>query len=72
MSLSEHMGQNNSLKFLVDIGTAISVIPFAPEDNHTQLPSNYRQQMAFCIETFGMKQLTLNISMCYDFTWSFI
>ena len=64
--------RKNRLKFLVDTGAAISVIPYKNEPSAK--PSLFRLQAAndSPIETYGNKFLTLNIDMRRDYTWSFI
>ncbi|CAE1144847.1 unnamed protein product [Acanthosepion pharaonis] len=61
----------NNLRFLVDTGAAISVLPV--RDKARQQPFQLRLQAAngSSINTYGTKSLTLNIGMRRDFTWNF-
>lgn len=61
----------NNLRFLVDTGAAISVLPV--RDKACQQPFQLRLQAAngSSINTYGTKSLTLNIGMRQDFTWNF-
>ncbi|CAE1310754.1 unnamed protein product [Acanthosepion pharaonis] len=61
----------NNLRFLVDTGAAISVLPV--HDKARQQPFQLRLQAAngSSINTYGTKSLTLNIGMRRDFTWNF-
>lgn len=61
----------NNLRFLVDTGAAISVLPL--EKNSTLKPCQLRLQAAngTSINTFGTRSITLNIGMRRDFTWEF-
>ncbi|CAE1268456.1 unnamed protein product [Acanthosepion pharaonis] len=63
--------RRNHIKFLVDIGAAISVIP--PKEQQDRKATPYKLQAAngSTIETYGAKTLTLNIDMRRDFTWTF-
>ncbi|CAE1256054.1 unnamed protein product [Acanthosepion pharaonis] len=63
--------RRNNIKFLVDTGAAISVIP--PKEQQDRKATLYKLQAAngSTIETYGAKTLTLNIGMRRDFTWTF-
>ncbi|CAE1255006.1 unnamed protein product [Acanthosepion pharaonis] len=63
--------RRNHIKFLVDTGAAISVIP--PKEQQDRKATPYKLQAAngSTIETYGAKTLTLNIGMRRDFTWTF-
>ncbi|CAE1256588.1 unnamed protein product [Acanthosepion pharaonis] len=64
--------RNNGLKFLVDTGAAISVIP--PTQQRSALKpthSNFERQTAPPQKTHGNKELTLNINLRRDFKWTF-
>ncbi|CAE1258177.1 unnamed protein product [Acanthosepion pharaonis] len=63
--------RRNNIKFLVDTGAAISVIP--PKEQQDRKATPYKLQAAngSTIETYGAKTLTLNIGMRRDFTWTF-
>ena len=59
------------LKFLVDTGVAISIIPHTT--NSSAKPTSLKLQAAngSTIDTYGGKTLTLNIGMWCDYTWTF-
>lgn len=63
--------RQNHIKFLVDTGAVISVIP--PREQQDRKATLYKLQAAngSTIETYGTKTLTLNIGMRRDFTWTF-
>ncbi|CAE1262213.1 unnamed protein product [Acanthosepion pharaonis] len=63
--------RRNKLKFLVDTGAAISVVPL--QNDHTAKPTLIKLRAAngSAIDTYGERTLTLNIGMRRDFTWTF-
>ncbi|CAE1291395.1 unnamed protein product [Acanthosepion pharaonis] len=65
-------GRRNKLKFLVDTGAAISVVPY--QNDHAAKPTLFKLRAAngSVIDTYGERTLTLNIGMRRDFTWTFI
>ncbi|CAE1168528.1 unnamed protein product [Acanthosepion pharaonis] len=63
--------RNNGLKFLVDTGAAISVIPPTNRSALKPTPFQLRAANGSTIETYGNKELTLNINLRRDFKWSF-
>ena len=59
------------MKFLVDTGAAISVIPHTHEPSAK--PTQFKLQAAngSTISTYGSKTVSLNLGMRRNFTWSF-
>ncbi|CAE1324895.1 unnamed protein product [Acanthosepion pharaonis] len=63
--------RNNGFNFLVDTGAAISVIPPTNRSALKPTPFQLRAANGSPIETYGNKELTLNINLRRDFKWSF-
>ncbi|CAE1267952.1 unnamed protein product [Acanthosepion pharaonis] len=56
---------------LLDTGAAISVIPLTNRFALKPTPFQLRAANGSTIETYGNKELTLNINLRHDFKWSF-
>ncbi|CAE1269213.1 unnamed protein product [Acanthosepion pharaonis] len=63
--------RNNGLKFKVDTGAAISVIPPTNRSALKATSFQFRAANGSTIETYGTKELTLNINIRRDLKWSF-
>ena len=63
----------SGLRFLVDTGAEVSVIPSSASDrNHHKNNLNLQAVNNTSIATYGNKLLTLNIGLCCAFQWVFI
>ncbi|BHF83231.1 hypothetical protein SprV_0802637300 [Sparganum proliferum] len=64
--------KSSGLRFLVDTGAEISVIP--PPRRHHLKPSQFSLQAANCttINTYGQRSLTLDIGLRRRFQWVFV
>lgn len=63
---------NNRLRFLVDTGANISVIPAKKNQQAPQTSNDLYAANGTAIQTYGMKSLELNLGLRRTFTWNFI
>ena len=63
--------RRNKIKFLVDTGAAISVIPHTIDPSAKPTPLKLQAANGSTIDTYGGKTLSLNIGMRRDYTWTF-
>ena len=63
--------QRNKIKFLVDTGAAISIIPHTIDPSTKPTLLKLQAANSSTIDTYGGKTLTLNIGMWRDYTWTF-
>ena len=63
--------RNNKLRFLVDTGAALSLIPYSSEPSAKLSLLKLRAANKSSIDTYGRKTITLNIGMRRDYTWAF-
>ena len=63
----------NGLRFLVDTGAEVSVIPPSPTDRkHHESNLSLQAVNNTLITTYGNRLLSLNIGLCRTFQWVFI
>ena len=63
--------KRNRLRFLVDTGAALSIIPYTFEPSAKLALVKLRAANGSTIDTYGKKILSLNIGMRRDYTWTF-
>ena len=63
--------RTNEIKFLVDTGAAISVIPHTIDPSAKPTLLKLQAANGSTIDMYGGKTLTLNIGMRRDYTWTF-
>ena len=63
--------RRNKLKFLVDTGAAISIIPYTIDPSTKPTSLKLQAANGSTIDTYGGKTLALNIGMRRDYTWTF-